>query len=68
AAASAVERARGALAGLGGSLVLTAAPRQVRAAVDPWGPPPPAFPVMQALKDRLDPERRLNPGRFVGGI
>ncbi len=68
AAASAAERARGALAGLGGSLVLTAAPRQVRAAVDPWGPPPPAFPVMQALKDRLDPERRLNPGRFVGGI
>lgn len=68
AAAAAVERARAALAGLGGSLVLAAAPRQVRAAVDVWGPPPPAFPVMQALKERLDPERRLNPGRFLGGL
>ncbi len=68
AASAAAERARGAVAALGGSLVLAAAPREVRATVDPWGPPPPAFPVMQALKERLDPERRLNPGRFVGGI
>lgn len=68
AAAAAVGRARVALSALGGSLVLAAAPREVRAAVDPWGPPPPALAVMQALKERLDPERRLNPGRFVGGI
>lgn len=66
--AAAAGRARGALSALGGSLVLAAAPREVRTAVDPWGPPPSAFPVMQALKERLDPERRLNPGRFVGGI
>lgn len=68
AAAAAAEQARSALRGLGGSLVLLAAPREVRAAVDVWGPPPPAFPVMQSLKDRLDPDRRLAPGRFVGGI
>ena len=36
--------------------------------VDAWGPPPPSFSLMQALKDRFDPTRRLNPGRFVGGL
>ena len=37
-------------------------------AVDVWGAPPDAFPLMQALKARLDPDRRLSPGRFVGGL
>jgi glycolate oxidase FAD binding subunit len=36
--------------------------------VDVWGPPAPAFELMQNLKDRLDPDRRFNPGRFVGGL
>ena len=39
-----------------------------RAAIDVWGPPPAAFSIMQALKERFDPEGRLAPGRFVGGI
>ncbi len=30
-----------------------------------WGPPPPGFAVMQALKDRFDPRNILNPGRFI---
>ncbi len=63
-----VEQARAALAALGGTLVVTEAPHDVRAAVDVWGPPAPAFELMQNLKDRLDPDRRLNPGRFVGGL
>jgi len=63
-----VEQARTALAALGGTLVVTEAPHVVRAAVDVWGPPAPAFELMQNLKDRLDPDRRLNPGRFVGGL
>ncbi|MGA8797883.1 MAG: FAD-binding oxidoreductase [Candidatus Cybelea sp.] len=33
-----------------------------------WGEPPPAVAQMQALKTRFDPNRTLNPGRFVGGI
>ena len=66
--AQAVESVRSSLAGTGGSLVLEEAPDDVRARVDPWGPPPAAFEVMRALKARLDPEGRLNPGRFVGGI
>jgi FAD/FMN-containing dehydrogenase len=40
----------------------------VRATVDVWGPPPPAFALMQRLKNRFDPEQRLNAGRFVGGL
>jgi glycolate oxidase FAD binding subunit len=51
-----------------GSVVLHAAQPEVRDVVDVWGPPPAALPLMQAVKQRLDPGRRLAPGRFVGGI
>ncbi len=68
AVASATERARVALCGIGGSLVLVAAPADVRAGVDPWGPPPAAVAIMRQLKERLDPEGRLAPGRFLGAI
>ncbi len=51
-----------------GSVVLHAAPPEVRAGVDVWGPPPAALPLMVQMKDRLDPGRRLAPGRFVGGL
>ena len=51
-----------------GSVVIHAAPPEVRAAVDVWGPPPAALPLMRAVKQRLDPARRLAPGRFVGGL
>ncbi len=51
-----------------GSVVLHAAPPEVRAGVDVWGPPPAALPLMAQVKERLDPGRRLAPGRFVGGL
>jgi len=53
---------------VGGSLVLCEAPVAVRRAFDPWGSPPPAIDLMRSLKERFDPDRRLSPGRFVGGI
>jgi glycolate oxidase FAD binding subunit len=69
AAAAAVASARAALRPLAnGSLVLAAAPPELRARTDVWGPPPPGLEVMRRLKEQLDPERRLAPGRFVGGI
>ena len=58
-------RARAALTG--GSIVVEAAPER-RAELDPWGPVPAAFAIMQRLKQRFDPDHRLNPGRFVGGL
>ncbi len=36
--------------------------------VDVWGNVGKAFPLMQKLKETLDPNCILNPGRFVGGI
>jgi glycolate oxidase FAD binding subunit len=67
-AAGAVESARRALAPEGGTVVLLAAPQAVRSAAPPWGPAPAALPLMREVKRRLDPDRRLAPGRFAGGI
>jgi glycolate oxidase FAD binding subunit len=68
AVAPAIAAARRSLAGLGGSLVLQTAPAAVRALADVWGATPSSWPLLQAMKARLDPERRLAPGRFVGGL
>ena len=45
-------------------------PRRPRSArcVDVWGPAPGGVEVMRRLKRELDPDGRLAPGRFVGGI
>ncbi len=67
-ASRAVAEARATLAPLGGSLVLTVAPAAVRALASVWGPDPPSIAVMRRMKDQLDPDHRLAPGRFVGGI
>jgi glycolate oxidase FAD binding subunit len=47
--------------------VLRCAPSRCKADVDVWGPVP-ALALMRRLKDEFDPEHRLSPGRFVGGI
>ena len=55
----------------GGSVVVHDAPAPVRAQLDVWGVadgPRSAVPLMRSVKQRLDPERRLAPGRFVAGI
>ena len=54
--------------GAEGQVVAAAAPASVKQTVDVWGPPPPGFPIMRALKQALDPNGILNAGRFVGGI
>jgi glycolate oxidase FAD binding subunit len=50
-----------------GSTVVLDAPADVKQAVDGWGPVP-ALDLMQRVKDQFDPDHRLAPGRFVGGI
>ncbi len=69
--AGAIATARQALAASGGSVVVHDAPAAVRACLDVWGVaegPRSAVPLMRNLKQRLDPERRLAPGRFVAGL
>ena len=66
AVAPALTAARAALVAGGGSLVIEEAPAGL--GIDPWGPPPPSLAIMQRLKRRFDPDGRLNPGRFVGGL
>jgi glycolate oxidase FAD binding subunit len=49
--------------------VLLDAPSALRDAVDPWGPADARqLALMRRVKERFDPERRCNPGLFVGGI
>lgn len=66
-AAATVERLRGVCSHHHGSLVVVDAPAALKQALDVWGPVP-ALGLMQRVKDEFDPQRRLSPGRFVGGI
>src|SRR5438270_10451062 len=66
-AAIALQALRSAAGGQG-QVVVRSAPARVKQVLDVWGPPPPGFPIMRALKQALDPNDLLNPGRFVGGI
>jgi len=65
---------RGALAALraeferdAGSLFIAHLPAGVEA-IDAWGSPGDASPLMLRVKQQFDPRGTLNPGRFVGGI
>ena len=65
--AAAVERLRTVCTRHLGSAVVVDAPAPVKRAVDVWGPVP-ALDLMRRVKDQFDPDHRLAPGRFVGGI
>jgi glycolate oxidase FAD binding subunit len=63
-----VTRTRERLAARQGTLVIVDAPPALKRAVDVWGPPGDAIELMRRVKRQFDPDRRLSPGRFVGGI
>ena len=65
--ATALTGLRAVCAGHGGTAIVLDAPAPVRDAVDVWGPVP-ALDLMRRVKERFDPDHRLSPGRFVGGI
>jgi glycolate oxidase FAD binding subunit len=52
----------------GGSLVVVKSPPVLKGTVGAWGPAGDALELMRRVKERFDPERRMSPGRFVGGI
>jgi len=49
-------------------VVIRHAPPRVKRAVDVWGDPGDALPLMTRVKQRFDPHGTLSPGRFVGGL
>jgi len=52
----------------GGWLVFDALPAALKKDIDPWGEDIPGLELMRGIKQTLDPNGRLSPGRFVGGI
>lgn len=53
---------------LGGSLFVERAHPEVKSQVDAWGEVGRAERLMREIKDKFDPKRILNPGRFACGI
>ncbi|RZU75668.1 glycolate oxidase FAD binding subunit [Micromonospora kangleipakensis] len=62
-----VDALRAATAAVAGHAVVLTAPPAVRDRVDLWGPVD-GLALMRRVKQRFDPDARLAPGRFVGGI
>jgi len=52
----------------GSSAVVLCVPDQLRGKIDVWGPDAGTLPLMREIKRQFDPNRILNPGRFVGNI
>ena len=65
---SAIQQMRETAAGLGGYVVIKHLPFALRQEVDTWGPKPAHFFLLEGIKSKVDPNRVLNPKRFVGGI
>ncbi len=65
---SVVNVLRADLAAFGGTLIVLQCPAGVKAQLDVWGPINSSLPIMRRIKDKFDPARILNPGRFVGGL
>jgi glycolate oxidase FAD binding subunit len=63
--ADTVRKARSAAESVGGSLVILAAPIELRRELGAWGTPPLTLELMRRLKSAFDPLGILNPGRFV---
>ncbi len=68
AAIALIDHLRERLRKVGGSVVALQVPGPLRSTLDVWGCESNALPLMKEIKRRFDPNRILNPGRFVGNI
>jgi FAD/FMN-containing dehydrogenase len=59
-----VRELRASAESLGGSLIIEQAPAAIRDLVNAWGDFGSAGVIMQRVKDKLDPDNTLSPGRF----
>jgi glycolate oxidase FAD binding subunit len=63
-----VELLRSRFRNSGCSVTALQIPNALRCTLDPWSCESNALPLMKEIKRRFDPNRILNPGRFVGNI
>jgi glycolate oxidase FAD binding subunit len=63
----ALDSLRSAVADYDGAVVVTRASVAMKADVDVWGPAR-GIEVMRRIKEQFDPDARMSPGRFVGGL
>ncbi len=63
-----IKKLRSRLRASGGSVIALRIPESIRVGLDVWGCDSNALPLMREVKRRFDPNRTLNPGRFVGNI
>jgi glycolate oxidase FAD binding subunit len=63
-----IEKLRRLAADLGGSLVVTHCPIDLKSEIDVWGPPGDSVDPMRKLKAAWDPKSALAPGREVGSV
>ncbi len=57
------------LAGVsGGHVIVQRCPSEWKGTLSVWGPSPSDAWLMRAVKEKFDPQRLFNPGRFVDGI
>jgi glycolate oxidase FAD binding subunit len=50
-----------------GAVVVIEAPDDAKCDIDVWGPVR-GLEIMRRIKEQFDPDRRMSPGRFVGGL
>lgn len=53
---------------LGGYAIVKHLPDSLNGKVDVWGEKPSYFPLLEGIKVKMDPNRILNPKRYIGGI
>ncbi|HET9476972.1 MAG TPA: FAD-binding oxidoreductase [Dehalococcoidia bacterium] len=63
-----IESARLTASSVGGTLEVQFCSPELKRQIDVFGPPPPSFPLMRAIKQQFDPNNVLSPGRFVGRL
>lgn len=63
-----IDRTGESAAGFGGQMVVERSPANIKADIDVFGDQGQALTVMKSVKQRFDPNRVLNPGRFAGRI
>ncbi|MED0735994.1 FAD-binding oxidoreductase [Aneurinibacillus thermoaerophilus] len=63
-----IEEVRSFIGRKGGYAIIQHAPLALRQKIEVWGGTPSSFFLLEGIKRSIDPNRILNPGRFIGGI